>query len=84
MTRKIAGHYIFQDWNMLDPDDATLHEAMANLAIDGDLSKSHKDRLLSACQAFVHLAGHVAPTAMIAKQLRQIRAAVKADRKARP
>jgi len=77
-----AGYFFFKDWRMPNPLDKRLIEAMWRMRY---ASPSRDDcfRVLSAAEAYCHLASHPASNKLILKQLRELRAAVKEERKNR-
>lgn len=77
------GRFVFEDWSIPDPDDEALADALHRLAHGARLSGPDGWIILAAAEAYLHLAGHPAPTANIVAQLRQVRAAVREARRIR-
>lgn len=63
---------------MADPEDEKLHEAMHTARYDlKRLTQDQAYRILSAAEAYVHLAAHPAGNKLIIDQLRRVRKAVR-------
>lgn len=83
--RLIGSWYRFKDWCAPDPDSDALHESMWTAVHARErLTAEDALRLASAADAYCHFVGHPAATnAQIIEQLRDLRRAVKATRKAK-
>jgi hypothetical protein len=85
MTHKLKhGRYFFSDYSMPDPHYAEFHEAMYALYHDQPAATPiQARRVLAAAEAYIHFVGDTGSTESIIKQLREVRRAIRAERKAR-
>lgn len=81
MTRRYiaeAGWIRFEDWGAPHPDWSGLAESMHTARYDlARLTQQDAYRILAAAEAYCHFAGHPASDTSIAKQLKELRKAVR-------
>jgi hypothetical protein len=70
--KRSGGRVFFDDYSMPDPLDDDLLLGMY-AARYGTLTKRQTMKLLACAEAYFHFVAHPAPTAMIVKQLREVR-----------
>lgn len=76
---------VFTDWVAPNPDDAGLAESLRTARHSrANLTKQDAYRICAAAEAYVYFAGHPSDTRGIVAQLRTLRRAVRANRKATP
>jgi hypothetical protein len=87
----IGGRLVFHDgdkeraYSMPYPDDEKLHESIRSLIWNRTTAtEADVNRVVACVEAYRHFATHPAPTESLIRQLRELRRAVKARRKARP
>lgn len=72
--RVMHGVVIFDDWQMPNPYDLALKDALHTARYNHEaLTKAEALRVCQAAEAYIHFASHPATTASIVAQLRKLR-----------